>query len=203
MDTFSENWRKPIYWPIWALFRAPKGPKIWPTKDIFHTHTHTWKSHIKKILRECPKTSKIPIFTYFLKLKIHKKMNKNSTPTTFWVIVMTTSNGNIFRVTGHLCGEFIGHRWIPHTKASVADLWYLLIRYWINGWVNNREAGDLRRYRVHYDAIVIILLCIFKPNIRKIGQNLREPIRFEWNVDRRTTDGSASDKPRPLCQQRS
>ena len=23
----------------------------------------------------------------------------------------------------------------------------------MNGWVNNREAGDLRRYRAHYDAI--------------------------------------------------
>ena len=29
---------------------------------------------------------------------------------------MTTSNGNIFRITGHLCGEFTGRRWIPHTK---------------------------------------------------------------------------------------
>ena len=24
-----------------------------------------------------------------------------------------------------------------------------------NGWVNNGEAGDLRRYRAHYDAIVM------------------------------------------------
>ena len=31
---------------------------------------------------------------------------------------MTLSNGNIFRVTGHLCGEFNGHRWIPRTKPS-------------------------------------------------------------------------------------
>ena len=37
--------------------------------------------------------------------------------------MMTSSNGNIFRVTGHLCGEFIGSRWIPHTKASDAELW--------------------------------------------------------------------------------
>ena len=28
-------------------------------------------------------------------------------------VMMTSSNGNIFRVTGHLCGEFIGPRWIP------------------------------------------------------------------------------------------
>ena len=28
-------------------------------------------------------------------------------------IMMTSSNGNIFRVTGPLCGEFTGPRWIP------------------------------------------------------------------------------------------
>ena len=28
-------------------------------------------------------------------------------------VTMISSNGNIFRVTGPLCGEFIGHRWIP------------------------------------------------------------------------------------------
>ena len=40
-------------------------------------------------------------------------------------IMMTLSNGNIFRVTGHLCGEFTGHRWIrwiPRTKPSDAEL---------------------------------------------------------------------------------
>ena len=38
--------------------------------------------------------------------------------------MMTSSNGSIFRVTGHLCREFTGHRWIPHTKASDAEFWY-------------------------------------------------------------------------------
>ena len=35
---------------------------------------------------------------------------------TIWkwlVAMMTSSNGNIFRVTGHLCVEFIGPRWSP------------------------------------------------------------------------------------------
>ena len=31
------------------------------------------------------------------------------------VIMMTSSNGNIFRVTGHLCGEFTGPGWVPRT----------------------------------------------------------------------------------------
>ena len=30
--------------------------------------------------------------------------------------MMTSSNGNIFRLTGHLCGEFTGPRWIPRTR---------------------------------------------------------------------------------------
>ena len=32
----------------------------------------------------------------------------------------------MFRVAGPLCGEFTGHRWIPLTKASVAELWCFL-----------------------------------------------------------------------------
>ena len=32
---------------------------------------------------------------------------------------------------------------------------FSLICAWINGWVNNREACDLRRHRVHYDVIVM------------------------------------------------
>ena len=35
-------------------------------------------------------------------------------------------------------------------------LMFSLICVWINGWVNNREAGDLRRYRARYDVNVMI-----------------------------------------------
>ena len=33
-------------------------------------------------------------------------------------IMMTSSNCNIFRVTGPFCGEFTGHQWIPRTESS-------------------------------------------------------------------------------------
>ena len=52
---------------------------------------------------------------------VDKQMNRR-----LWVTMMTSLNGNIFRVTGHLCGEFTGCRWIPHTKASDAELWCFL-----------------------------------------------------------------------------
>ena len=42
------------------------------------------------------------------------------------VNMMTSSNGNIFRVIGHSCGEFTGPRWIPHTKASDTERWCFL-----------------------------------------------------------------------------
>ena len=67
---------------------------------------------------------------------------------TYTLFAMTSSNGNIFRVTGHLCGEFTCHRW--H-----GALMFSLISVWIYGWVNNREAGDLRRYCVQCDVIVM------------------------------------------------
>ena len=48
------------------------------------------------------------------------------------------------------------YRRIPLTKASGAELYgFLWSGPWINGWVNNREAGDLRRYRAHCDVIVM------------------------------------------------
>ena len=34
-------------------------------------------------------------------------------------------------------------------------LMFSLICVWINGWVNNREAGDLRRFCVHYVTVML------------------------------------------------
>ena len=41
-------------------------------------------------------------------------------------VIMTSSNGKIFCVTGPLWGEVTVHRWIPFTKASDAELWCFL-----------------------------------------------------------------------------
>ena len=74
----------------------------------------------------------------------------------FVALMMTSSNWNIFRVTGTLCGECTGHRWIPLTKANDAELWcFLWTALWINGSANNREAGDSRRQGAAYDIIVM------------------------------------------------
>ena len=70
---------------------------------------------------------------------------------TFNQYMMTSSNGNIFRVTGHLCGEFTGLRWIPRTKASDAELWCFLwcarLSKHSRGWSFETLSHPLWRHR--------------------------------------------------------
>ena len=43
----------------------------------------------------------------------------------------------------------------PHKGQWRGALMLSLIFVWINGWVNNRKSGDLRRYHAYYDIIVV------------------------------------------------
>ena len=45
----------------------------------------------------------------------------------------------------------------PHKVQWHGALMFFLICAWTNGCANNRGAGDLWRYRFHYDAIVLIV----------------------------------------------
>ena len=62
---------------------------------------------------------------------------------------MTQSNGNIFRVTGPLCGEFTGHRWIPTQRPVTRsfDVYFDL------------RLNKLLRL-VIWDAIVLIMVSL-------------------------------------------
>ena len=64
--------------------------------------------------------------------------------------MMTSSNGNIFRVTGHLCEEFSSHRWIPAQRpvARSFDVFFdLLLNTRLNkqwwGWWFETPASPL------------------------------------------------------------
>ena len=56
--------------------------------------------------------------------------------------LMTSSNGNIFRVTGPLCWEFTGEF---HHKSQRPGALML-----------SKQSGDLRRHRAHYDVTVMV-----------------------------------------------
>ena len=54
----------------------------------------------------------------------------------------------------------------PHRGQWRGASMFSLICAWINGWVNNREAGDLRRHRAHYE---VTLMYIFVINVCVLG----------------------------------
>ena len=66
--------------------------------------------------------------------------------------MMTSSNRNIFRVTGHLCRSPVNS---PHKGQWRGAFMFSLMCAWINRWANNREARDLSRYCAHHDVIVM------------------------------------------------
>ena len=43
----------------------------------------------------------------------------------------------------------------PHKGQWRGALMFSFIYTWTNGWVNNGEAGDLRRHHAHYDVTVM------------------------------------------------
>ena len=68
---------------------------------------------------------------------------------------MTSSNGNIFRVTGPLCGEFIGPGEFPAQRPVTRNFDVFLDLRLNKRFNKQRETGDLRRHRGHYDVIVM------------------------------------------------
>ena len=69
--------------------------------------------------------------------------------------MMTSSNGNISALLAIRAGNSPVPVNSPH-KGQWRRAWmFYLICVWINGWVNNHKAGDLRRYHAHYDVTVV------------------------------------------------
>ena len=70
--------------------------------------------------------------------------------------MMTSSNVNIFRMTGPFVREI--YWWSvdsPHKGQWHGALTFSVICAWTNGWANNRDVSDLRRHCALYDVIVM------------------------------------------------
>ena len=78
----------------------------------------TWTNCMSRILKHTRALSWVPpkCLGIFSKIWFYKQDVR-------LISMMTSSNGNIFHVTGPLWGESTGPRWIPLTKASDAKLW--------------------------------------------------------------------------------
>ena len=93
-------------------------------------------------------------------LTSHFKEEHSSPTSIFPVFTMTPSNENMFCVTGFCAGNSpVTTRKSPvnspHTDQWRGALMFSLICAWTNDWVNNQDAGDLRRHRAHNDVTVM------------------------------------------------
>ena len=68
----------------------------------------------------------------------------------------------------------------PHKGQWRGTLMFSFICAWMNGWVNNRNAGDLRRHRAHYGVTVMYVL-----NWMHGCNNPLASFSFAWFVERR------------------
>ena len=134
-------WYAPYQWPLYKHRRQTNGPvtgHLWGesigdrwiplTKDRLRGKSGNdfplgYASHWPHPHGPLPLSYQYHISYYCLHNVLGPVLPIPYSPsTTLATAMMTSSNGNIFRVTGHLCGEFTGHRWIPNTKASDAKL---------------------------------------------------------------------------------
>ena len=94
------------------------------------------------------------------------------------VIMMTSSNGNIFRVTGPLCGEFTGHRGIP-AQRPVTRSFDVFLHLCLNiplskqswGWWFETQSHPLWRY------------C----NVLQKQQSFSQILKFQCQITRQMT----------------
>ena len=103
---------------VWNITRFDTGlscqVKTWP-EGLSRLELRQGGTKIQSLLRpEGPRTDlyliRIPV------LFIEKWL-----PPWCWGNMTMSSNGNIFRVTGPLCGEFTSHRWIPLTQRPATQ----------------------------------------------------------------------------------
>ena len=102
------------------------------------------------IIYECPK------LTSYMSVKAQGRLPH--------ILMMTSSNGNIFGVTGPL-GIHPSLAVFPHKGQWRGALRFSLICASTNGWVNNRAARNLRSHRDHYD--VTVMSCVISLLMRK------------------------------------
>ena len=117
--------------------------------------TAWWRHQMKKfsaLLAICAGNSSVPgefpaqrpvtgSFNVFFDLRLNKQLSKQSWG--WWFEMLPRP------LWGH-CNGSPGNS--PHKGQWRGALMFSLICAWINSWVNNHEAGDLRCYRAHYEV---------------------------------------------------
>ena len=151
------HWYYEIFWPSPSQTVTPHRyvwvQWCWFKKKCYIIYIEMWKANRQQCRIEA---------WHILRSSIRTTFIWNRLMSQYWYM-MTSSNGNIFRVTGPLWGEFTSHRWIALTKSSDQELWCFLwsapeqtVEQTIETPVIWVCTSDFRRQRIHYDVTVMI-----------------------------------------------
>ena len=77
----------------------------------------------------------------------------------FWTYHGDVINGSILFVTGLCAWNPPVTEKFPHKIPWRGALMFSMICAWTNGWVINRDAGNLIRHRAHYDVSILRTDC--------------------------------------------
>ena len=89
----------------------------------------------------------------------------NQSRSVFTVIVDEVIKWKHFPRNCPLWEESTGHEWVVHKGLWHGALVFSFNCAWTNGWVSNRDAGDLRRHRGNYD-VNVMLQQLVKPALK-------------------------------------
>ena len=134
-----ENWLK-----------APKCSKV-----VYESDSSTAKVYGRKIRTDLEKNDFVPF-------QLHQSLHINrSEAIGFYPDKLDDSHYDVIkwkhfaRYWPFVRGIYQSPVNSPHKGQWRGALMFSLICAWMIDWVNNREAGDLRRHRAHYDVIVM------------------------------------------------
>ena len=89
------------------------------------------------------------------RIQIHSQVLRNATNTKTFMMTSSKLMEIFWRYWPFVRGIHRSPLKSPHKGLWRGALMFSLIWAWMNSWVNNREAGDLRRHRAHYDVTVM------------------------------------------------
>ena len=138
--------RRIHWWPMNSSHKGPVTRKMFPFDDVSISFEDrgTRRFHLVDMPLYCSRHDYMPLHRTTIRVKCilsdmiyyqlmgwefmitYRQNEYTPLPHFSKKNMMTSSNGNIFRVTGPLWGKFTGHRGIPFTEASYVGLWYFL-----------------------------------------------------------------------------
>ena len=127
---------------------------------------------ITSFFQQCPTRRNEITHTLIWIYEIHVE---NQCANAWWRHQMEPFSGLPFFANSPVTGEFPAHK-----GQWRGALMFSLICAWINGWVSNREAGDLRRHRDHYDVTVIVSRIGLQDNVVHVDYKLLHHQRDNW-----------------------